>query len=112
MQDAKSWDQHLICAALLAIKKHGENNDRLNTALQYIDRKAADTRDLRSVSMVSLTLLLEWDRNEIFVNKNTKFKGQDNLDCTLPWLLYCIEKFLADRSSNVSTYLLITLTTM
>ena len=31
------------------------------------------------------------------LNKNTKFKGQDNLDCTVPWLLYCIEKFLADK---------------
>ena len=100
MQDPKSWDQHLICAALLAIKKHGENNDRLNTALQYIDRKAADTRDLKKCFDGVTHIVVEWDRNEIFVNKNTKFKGQDNLDCTLPWLLYCIEKFLADKKQQ------------
>ena len=92
--DSTSWDQHILCAGLLALKKHGTNNETLNEALTFINDKSSNTRDPKKSYDGVTHIILEWDRDVRFPNKNTKFKGRDNLDDTLPFLLYCIDKYV------------------
>jgi len=94
MSNSMHWDQHLICAALLAIKKYGTQNDLLNKAFAQLDRMAMNNMEAEMDGVSHI--VQEWRKNEgvIFPNKNTKYVGNDNMDCTVPWVLYCFDLYV------------------
>ena len=64
LKDASSWDQALVCAALMALKKYGCDNDKLKEALQDINDKAGNTKgkDWDGISHI----VDEWKTNNFF----------------------------------------------
>jgi hypothetical protein len=95
MRDSSSWDQALVCAALMAIKKYGDDNDLLNEALTYINDRAADTRgkEWDGVSHI----VDEWKTNKFFPSKDTKW---DVLNRTVSYCLYWIDKYIKEEKGT------------
>jgi len=92
LKDASSWDQALVCAGLMALKKYGCNNDKLKEALQDINDKAANTKgkDWNGISHI----VDEWKTNKFFPSKDTKW---DVLNRTVSYCLYWIDKYMKDE---------------
>ena len=92
LDDSSSWDQALVCAALMALKRYGTDNDRLNEGLQDINDKAANTKgkELDGISHI----VDEWKTDNFFSDKNTKWSV---LDRTVSYCLYWIDKYMKDE---------------
>ena len=103
MSTPSHWDQHCICAALLAIKKYGTQNDRLNKAFAQLDRMAMNNMEAEMDGVSHI--VQEWREKDgtIFPNKNTKYTGRDNMDDTVPWILYCFELFMKNQKRKQIT---------
>lgn len=95
LKDASSWDQALVCAALMALKKYGIYNDKLNEALQDINDKAASTKgkDWDGISHI----VDEWKTNNFFSSKDTKW---DVLNRTVSYCCYWIDKYMKDETGS------------
>jgi hypothetical protein len=89
LDDSSAWDQALVCAALMALKKYGTDNDRLNEGLKDINDKAANTKgkELDGISHI----VDEWKINNFFPEKNTRWGV---LDRTVSYCLYWIDKYM------------------
>ena len=92
MIDKSSWDQALVCAALMALKRYGTDNDRLNEGLRDINDKAANTKgkELDGISHI----VDEWKTHNFISDKNTKWIV---LDRTVSYCLYWIDKYMKDE---------------
>ena len=95
MRDSSSWDQALVCAALMALKKYGTENDTLNQALTFINDKSQDTRgkDWDGISHI----VDEWKTNKFFPSKDTKW---DVLKRTVSYCLYWIDKYIKGEKGS------------
>lgn len=95
MKDASSWDQALVCAALMALKKYGCDNTTLLDALQDINDKAANTKgkDWDGISHI----VDEWKTNKFFPAKDTKW---EILNRTVSYCLYWIDKYMKDEKGS------------
>lgn len=99
LKDASSWDQALVCAGLMALKKYGCDNEDLKEALQDINDKAANTKgkDWDGISHI----VDEWKTHRIFPSKDTKW---DVLNRTVSYCLYWIDKYMkGEKGSKVGT---------
>ena len=92
MIDKSSWDQALVCAALMALKRYGTDDDKLNEGLQYINDKSANTmgKEIDGISHI----VDEWKTDNFFSDKNTKWSV---LDRTVSYCLYWIDKYMKDE---------------
>ena len=95
MKDASSWDQALVCAGLMALKKYGCDNDKLKEALQDINDKAANTKgkDWDGISHI----VDEWKTNRIFPTKLTRW---ESLNRTVSYCCYWIDKYMKDETGS------------
>ena len=98
LKDASSWDQALVCAALMALKKYGCNNDKLNGALQDINDKAANTRgkDWDGISHI----VDEWKTGKIFCSKETRWDKENGMNRTVSYCCYWIDKYMKDETGS------------
>jgi len=99
LKDASSWDQALVCAGLMALKKYGCDNEDLKEALQDINDKAANTKgkDWDGISHI----VDEWKTDRIFPSKDTKW---DVLNRTVSYCLYWIDKYMkGEKGTKVGT---------
>lgn len=95
MRDASSWDQALVCAGLMSLKKYGCDNDKLKEALSYINDKAANTRgkDWDGISHI----VDEWKTDKIFPLKLPRW---DILNRTVSYCCYWIDKYMKDETGS------------
>ena len=98
LKDASSWDQALVCAGLMALKKYGCNNDKLNGALQDINDKAANTRgkDWDGISHI----VDEWKTGKIFCSKETRWDKENGMNRTVSYCCYWIDKYMKDETGS------------
>ena len=92
LDDTTAWDQALVCAALMALKRYGTDNDRLNEGLQDINDRAANTKgkELDGISHI----VDEWKTDNFFSYKNTNWIV---LNRTVSYCLYWIDKYMKDE---------------
>jgi len=98
----KHWDTALICAALMALKKHGTNDSKLLDTLSKIDRDYKDTTSVSKDFDGVTQIREEWTKHEKFPVKYTSWdKPRNGTNCGLKWTtsyaLYWIEKFLKNE---------------
>lgn len=98
----KNWDAPLICAALMALKKHGTNDAKLLDTLSKIDRDYKDTTSISKDFDGVTQIREEWTKNEKFVTRSTNWdKPRNGTNIGLKWTtsfaLYWIEKFLKNE---------------
>jgi len=100
---ASSWDQALVCAALMALKKYGCDNDKLIEALGFINDRAAGSR--RGTEYDGIThIIYEWEVNKIFPDKTTIWYKEGGLNRTVSYCCYWIDKYMKDeKGSKVGT---------
>jgi len=91
------WDQALVCAALMALKKYGTDNDTLNEALGFINNRAAGSRRGKDWDGVT-HIIHEWETGKRFPDKQTNWHRSNGLDCTVPFALYWIDKYVKDET--------------
>lgn len=91
-QNAKSWDQTLMCAAFMSLKKYGLTNKRLLECLDAIDRRAMNTmqKDRDGATHINL----EWQTNEKFPQKVTSWEKAGGMKEQVSFALYWIEKYM------------------
>ena len=92
LDDTTAWDQALVCAALMSLKRYGTDNDRLNEGLQDINDRAANTKgkELDGISHI----VDEWKTDNFFSYKNTNWIV---LNRTVSYCLYWIDKYMKDE---------------
>ena len=92
MIDKSSWDVSLVCAALMALKRYGTDDDKLNEGLQDINDRAANKKgkELDGISHI----VDEWQTANFFSDKNTKWSS---LNRTVSYCLYWIDKYMKDE---------------
>ncbi len=91
--NSKYWDQALIAAAFMSLKKYGTMNVKLNECLSCIDKRDYDNRGAKRDGVAHICV--EWMENRIFKSKNTGFDKLDGLNQTVSFALYWIEKYMA-----------------
>jgi hypothetical protein len=98
MKDASSWDQALVCAGLMALKKYGTRNQKLLDGLQDINDKAANTRgkDWDGISHI----VDEWKTSKIFASKETLWHKENGLNRTVSYCCYWIDKYMKDETGS------------
>lgn len=98
LKDASSWDQALVCTGLMTLKKYGCNNDKLNSALQDINDKAANTRgkDWDGISHI----VDEWKTGKIFSSKETRWDKENGMNRTVSFCCYWIDKYMKDETAS------------
>lgn len=91
-QNAKSWDQSLMCAAFMSLKKYGIENKKLLECLDAIDRRAMNTmqKDRDGATHINL----EWQTNEKFPQKVTTWEKASGMKDVVSFALYWIEKYI------------------
>ena len=93
--DSGAWDQAQMAAGLMALRRYGTTNDRLNTGLRQINDRGADTRDK---SWDGITHIIdEWKTNNFFENKGT---GWNSMDKTVSYCLYWIDKYMKHEKGS------------
>jgi hypothetical protein len=89
------WDQALVCAALMLLKKYGCNNSKARDCLHRIDQRKMDTNpsDYDGVTHICL----EWMHPRKFPSKGTSWINSGGFCDTVPFALYWMEKFIKDE---------------
>lgn len=92
---SKSWDQALLCAAFMALKKYGTTNKKLLECLDSIDRRAMNTttKDRDGATHINV----EWQSHDRFKNKITVWDKEGGMKETVSFALYWIEKYMEDQ---------------
>jgi hypothetical protein len=90
MSDKSSWDQALICAALMSLKRYGTDDDKLNVGLQYINDKSANTmgKEIDGISHI----VDEWKTNKFIHDK-----AIHRFVHPVSYCLYWIDKYMKDE---------------
>lgn len=92
----KEWDQALICAAFMALKRYGVNNTNLLKCLSAIENRIINTQvePYDSVTQISL----EWKINDRFPIKVTNWDKQGGMKEIVSYALYWIEKYMDNKT--------------
>lgn len=98
MRDASSWDQPLVCAGLMALKKYGGQNEKLLDGLRDINDKAANTRgkDWDGISHI----VDEWKTSKMFSSKETRWDKENGMNRTVSYVCYWIDKYMKDEKGS------------
>jgi hypothetical protein len=99
---AKSWDQSLLCVALMSLKRYGTNNNKLLDCLDRIDRRAMNTNEKDRDGATHISY--EWKTNERFPNKGTTWDRKGGMKEVVSFALYWIEKFMNDQKLSQLGY--------
>ena len=105
LTDAKAWDQALVCTALMALRRWGENerliqgltliNDGyMNTALTYKGKKKAKIWD--GITKIND----EWINGLKFPDKTTNWFKEGGMNNTVSFALYWLEKWMKDETGE------------
>jgi len=93
---ASSWDQALVCAALMSLKKYGTDNDKLVEALGFINERAAGSRRTKEWDGIT-HIIYEWENGKMFPDKTTIWHKEGGLNRTVSYCLYWIDKYMKDE---------------
>lgn len=93
-----NWDQALTCAALMALKKYGCENDHLIEGLRDIDQRAFSTKGKEWDGIAHICW--EWVNGKMFPDKTTTWTHQNGLNRTVPYACYWIDKYMADETGS------------
>jgi len=96
---ASSWDQALVCAALMALKKYGTNNDNLIEALNFINDRAAGSRRTKEWDGIT-HIIYEWENGKMFPDKTTIWHKEGGLNRTVSYCLYWIDKYMKGETGT------------
>jgi hypothetical protein len=91
----KNWDQALVCSALMCLKRYGLNNPRLLELFDRIDKRKMDTTQAERDG--GTHICFEWDTGEKFPVKGTSWSKAGGFSQAVPFVLYWVEKFMADK---------------
>lgn len=94
----KSWDQALVCTALMALKRYGTTNQRLLECLDFIDRRVMDTRTKDRDGATHINV--EWQSNEKFPVKGTTWDKAGGMKEVVSFALYWVEKYMEDKKTS------------
>jgi hypothetical protein len=100
----ENWDQPLICAALMTLKKYGVKDKKVNECLINIDRDCKNTSPMNGQWDGVTNIREEWVKGgKMFSHKYTNWDvPQGSQNCGLKWTvsfaLYWIEKYLRDET--------------
>jgi len=92
IKNPSNWDQALVCAGLMAIKRYGTNCDEINEALFQIDERTYDNRSSTKGGLDHICY--EWDTKKIFPEKVTSWDKECGLDNCVSYVLYWIDKHI------------------
>jgi hypothetical protein len=91
----RNWDQALVCAALMSLKRYGLSNLKLMECFKRIDQRQMNTTV--SEQDGATHICLEWKTDEKFPSKGTSWNRPNGFSDTVPFALYWIEKFMQDK---------------
>ncbi len=93
-----NWDQALTCAALMALKKYGCDNQKLIDGLIDLDQRACNTKgkDWDGITHI----VWEWVNGKMFPDKNTAWTTQNGLNRTVPFVCYWIDKYMKNETGT------------
>ena len=95
MEDSTAWDQALICAALMALKRHGTNNKKLIAGLKSINKRGADTRGRQWDGITHI--VDEYKTHKFIPVKTTSWAI---LEPNVSYCLYWIDKYMKDENGS------------
>lgn len=92
------WDQALVCAALMSLKRYGTDNPKLLECLSRIDSNKINNigNDYDGVSHINI----EWMNHKKFPSKGTSWSKPSGFCETVPFTLYWIEKYMLDEKGK------------
>lgn len=93
-KNPKNWDQALVTAAFMSLKKFGTNDPQLLEILDCIDTRKMDTTLAKRTGWTHINY--EWSTGEKFPNKSTSWEVSGGLRETVAFALYWIEKDMAN----------------
>ena len=92
----KGWNQPFIAAALMSLKYHGPNNEKLRSAWKDIIEERGNFKDDTKDGVSHI--IYEWMKGKFFkdvsICKDTKW---ENMNRTVSYLLYWIDKHMDDE---------------
>lgn len=94
----KNWDQALVAAALMSLKKYGITNKRLLEGLKRIDTRSRIMNDSGDRYDGITHLNEEWKNHEKFKNKTTSWEKEGGMKECVSFALYWIIKWMEDEN--------------
>lgn len=94
----KAWDQALLCAAFMALKRYGVNNKKLLECLSGIEQREINTKKKIRDGVTHISL--EWETNTKFPNKITNWDKAGGMKEIVSFALYWIEKYMENKELN------------
>lgn len=93
------WDQALICASLMAIKKYKNNPDELNLLIEGLKRIDERSYDTTKSEYDGIThICIEWfTSDKAFPTKGTSWFNQGGFCDTVPFALYWIQNYMQGK---------------
>jgi hypothetical protein len=93
-KNPKNWDQALVTAAFMSLKKYGVSDTKLIGVLDCIDSRKMDTTLAKRTGWTHINY--EWSSGEKFKNKSTSWDVSGGLKETVAFALYWIDKDMCD----------------
>jgi hypothetical protein len=100
------WDQALICASLMSLKKYKNNSDELNiliNGLKRIDERSYDTTGSEYDGITHICI--EWfTSDKLFPTKGTSWSKAGGFCDTVPFALYWIQNYMQGKRLKQSGF--------
>ena len=96
----KQWDAALTCAALMILKRYG-NEPRAIEFLKKVENRIIDTSQVQQDGVTHVSL--EWDKRggmKFPVRRAAIDLKPGGLPQTVPYILYWCEKYIADKKQT------------
>lgn len=93
----KNWDQALVAAALMSLKKYGIKNIRLIEGLKRIDTRSRIMNDSGNRYDGITHINEEWKNHEKLKNKTTSWEKDGGMKVCVSFALYWITKWMEDE---------------
>lgn len=95
MTKKNHWDQSLIAAALMGIKRYGTANEKFNEFLEGLNEREQDTRSVHKKRYDGLThICKEWDNPTFFKSLGTTFSDMQQ---QVSFILYFMNAYMNDN---------------
>lgn len=95
MTKKNHWDQSLIAAALMGIKRYGTANEKFNEFLEGLNEREQDTRSVHKKRYDGLThICKEWDNPTFFKSLGTTFPDMQQ---QVSFILYFMNAYMNDN---------------
>lgn len=91
IKNESNWNQTWTCAALMAMKKYGTDDEKLNEGLLRLDNKQSNTIPTEKDGMTHI--VEEWKTDSFLGEKGTRYSQFEN---QVSYCLYCIDKWMKD----------------